>query len=102
MVGPSCCDTQSSVYLPSTLLMKEGSPTLRSVRWPSTRHWTDGQLLVSLRYSQPGWTTGNAMQDNGGVWLWSRVKQQGLWEIDVVVTRGWGTPGFPHEGIVVL
>ena len=42
------------------------------------------------------------MQDNGGVWLWSKVKRQGPWEIDVVVTRGWGTPGFPHEGIVVL
>ena len=39
---------------------------------------------------------------NGGVWLWSRVKRQGPWEIDVVETRGWGTPGFPHEGIVVL
>lgn len=33
-----------------------------------------------------------------GVGLKRKVNLQGPWEINVVVTRGWGTPTFPHEG----
>ena len=45
--------------------------------------------------------TGNAKQGNEGVGLKRRVHLQGPWEINVV-TRGWGTPRFPHEEMIVL
>ena len=49
-----------------------------------------------------GVATGNAKQGNEGVGLKRTVHLQGPWEINVVVTRGWGTPTFPHEEMIVL
>lgn len=89
--------------------MKEGSPTLSSVRWPRMQHWTDGQPAVCESHgltAGQGWggglATGNAKQCNEGVGLKRKVNLQGPWEINVVVTRGWGTPTFPHEEMIVL
>ena len=45
--------------------------------------------------------TGNAKQGSGGVGLKKRVILWGPWEINVV-TRGWVTPTFPHEEMIVL
>ena len=72
------------------------------------QHWIDGQRAVCESHgltAGQGWggvATGNAKQDNEGVGLKRRVHLQGPWEINVVVTRGWDTPTFPHEEMTVL
>lgn len=34
--------------------------------------------------------------------LGRRMNQQGLWEAGFVVSRGWGDPWFPWEGVMSL
>lgn len=31
-----------------------------------------------------------------------RMNQQGLWEISLIVTRGWGDPWFPWKDVISL
>lgn len=54
--------------------MKEGSPTLSSVRWPRMQHWTDGQPAVCESHGLTagqgwggGWQQGMPSSANEGV-----------------------------------
>lgn len=57
--------------------------------------------LVTYIYS-PGRRTLCAMQSLVGAVLSSRVKNQGLWEADLIVTRGFGAFWFSQEAVIDL